>query len=537
MAGVMPQGARALLVALALWLAPGAPVALQAQEPPAGLIPLKILALNDLHGGLDSGRQVGGRAVGGAAYLAAYMKQRAAGAQNAVIVGAGDMVGASPPISGLLRDEPTVRVLNAIGLSINAAGNHEFDRGTEELFRLANGGCQPETGCFEGARYTTISTNVLVETTGQTLFSPYVLRDIQGVPVAFIGATNDDVPRITVAGAVRGLQFGDAAQRVNATVAALKAQGVRAMVVLVHQGGSVDRATRQLTGPVADFVDRLDPEVDLVVSSHTHQGYATRRNGILVTQGFSYGTAFVDADLLLDPATGDVVDARAQVVTTYQDQVEPDPEVQAIVDEAARQVGPRINRVVGTSTGNLTRNQTRGGETALGNLVADSYRWATGAQIGMTNPGGLRTDLRSGDLTWGALYAVTPFANGVESLTLTGEQLYATFNQQWSVEAGGGERYRPLQVSGLRVVWDGRRPMGDRIVLLTLESGAVVQRNGRYTVATNSFIAPGGDGFDALAVGRDRQSAGVDVDALVAYVESLPKPFTLRSEGRITRLD
>jgi 5'-nucleotidase len=502
-----------------------------------GLVPIKILAVNDLHGGLDTGRQVSGRPVGGAAFLAAHMRARAASHPNVLVVGAGDMVGASPPISALLQDEPTIRVMNALDFVVNAPGNHEFDEGVDEFIRLRDGGCHPTTGCFEGSRVQQISANIVVEATGEPLLPPFHVEEVQGVPIAFIGATHIDVPIITTAGAVQGLVFPDPATEINRYVQEVMAQGIRAIVVLIHEGGSVDGASGRLTGPITGTIEALDPEVDVIVSAHTHQGYATHHAGKLVTQGFSYSTAFVDIDLQVDPNTRDVAEAQAEVVTTYNDAVEPDPEIQAIVDEAEGLVAPQVSHVVGVAAGSVTREQDRAGESALGNLIADAFRWKTGTQIGMVNPGGIRENIRAGEVTWGQLFSVQPFGNNLVSMTLTGDQLYALFNQQWSAQPDGTERYRPLQVSGIRATWDGRRPRGDRVVSLALEDGQPIDRAARYGVTVNSFMAGGGDGFTVLEQGEDRQVGGVDLDAFVEYVEQVSQPFGARVEGRITRVD
>jgi 5'-nucleotidase len=518
-----------LLAAAGLLLAP--PPRVNGDE----LVALRILAVNDLHGAIDTGRVIGGRPVGGAAYLAAHLQRHGAGQPNVLLVGAGDLVGGSPPISALLHEEPTMRALNAMGFQLNTPGNHDFDRGTDEFLRLNQGGCHTDAACFEGAAFPSISANIVVAATGQTLLPPYRMYDVDGVPVAFIGAVMAQVPDTTVAGAVDGLLFLDPATAINRYVPELQAQGVHAMVVLVHEGGFYDRATRELSGPITATVDALDPDVDVVVSAHTHQGYVVRRNGKLVTQAYSNGTAFADIDLRLDPATGEVVNSAAGLVTTYNDEVDPDPAVQAIVDDAAQQVAPVVNRVVGSAAAPVTRSANRAGESGLGDLVADAFREVAGAQIGMTNPGGLRDDLPAGQLTWGDLFQAQPFGNQVVALTVTGEQLDTLFNAQWSIEAGDTERYRPTQVSGLQVTWDSRRPLGDRIVSLTLPGGDPVDPAARYRVAVNSFMAGGGEGYDVLLAATDATVVGVDLDVLVAYVAQLPQPFMRRPEGRIVR--
>ncbi len=508
-----------------------------AAEPLDGLATVHILAINDLHGAIDSGRRVSGRPVGGAAALASYLKERSLGRTDTVLVGVGDMVGGSPPVSALLHDEPTVRVLNQIGLTINTPGNHEFDHGVAEFYRLSEGGCFAPTTCFEGARYHQVSANILDAETDEPILAPYELRTFDGVPVAFIGATQASTPSTVIAGAVDGLTFPDPAERINHYVGALQAQGVHAFVVLIHEGGFLDRQTHGLTGPITATLDGLDPDVDVVLTSHTHQGYVTRYGGKLVTQAYANGTAFADVRLSIERATDDVVDARASLVTTYADGANPDPAVQAIVDSAEAQVAPLVERVVGTAASTIMRALNRAGESAEGNLIADAFRWRMGTQIGILNSGGLRTNLEAGPVTWGALFAAQPFGNDLFALTMTGEQLYALYNGQWVIEADGGERYRPNQTSGLNVVWDGRRPRGDRIVSLALESGEPVERSAQYSVAVNSFMAGAWEGYDALERAMDRQQGPTDLEALVAYVEQLPQPFTARIEGRVSRLD
>jgi 5'-nucleotidase len=499
-----------------------------------GAVSLKLLAVNDLHGGLDTGRQVGNRPAGGAAYLAAHLKKHAEGHANVLVVGAGDMVGGSPPISGLLRDAPVIRAMNEMGFVLNTPGNHEFDRGVDEFFARQNGGCIPDVGCFEAARFKQISANIVVEATGEPLLPPYHVEDVEGVPVAFIGATHSAVRTIVVAGAVDGLTFPEPAAEINRYVRELKAQGVRAIVVLIHEGGFLENG--RLTGPFTEVVEDLDPEVDLVVSAHTHQRYAIRHADKLITQGGSYSTAFVDVDLTLDRETRDVTHSWAEVVTTFND-VEPDPVVRAIVNQADAAVAPRVNRVVGQTIQRITADQNRAGESALGNLIADAHRWKMGTQIAMTNPGGIRAPLEAGDVTWGALFSIQPFGNDLVKMTLTGEQLYLLFNQQWSIQPDGSERYRPLQVSGLRVTWDGQRPFGDRIVQLVLSDGRPIDRAASYSVTVNSYMAGGGDALAALPEGTERQTGPVDVEAFVEYVEQLPRPFNSAVEGRVTRVD
>jgi 5'-nucleotidase len=521
----------AITVALLLLFTPWSAVA---QDD---LLQVKIQAINDLHGGIDSSRRVGNRQIGGAAYLATAMNERAAGHPHVLRVGAGDMVGASPAVSAMLQDEPTIRVLNSLGLLVNTPGNHELDEGIAEFFRLSNGGCHQVTGCFEGARFKQISANIVVDATGEPLLPPYHVEYVDGVPIAFIGATHTDVPQTVMAGAVDGLSFADPAISINRYVNQLQGRGVHAFVVLIHSGAEIDRNDGRIGGPFIQTVEALDKDVDLVISAHTHQGYTSRVAGKLVTQAFSYGSAFADVDVTIDRQSGDIVSSWAEIINAPVTGVTPDPEVSAIVADAQSRVAPLVSREVASTTRALSPNQERSGESALGNLIADAFRWKTGARIGMTNPGGIRAPLPAGPVSWGQVFAVQPFGNELVSMDLAGYQLQSLFEQQWTIQSDGSIRYRPLQVSGLRVVWDGSLPLGERIISLTLDDGTPLQPDALYRVTVNSFMASGGDGFSTFIDGSHREFGVVDVNALVEYIEQLPQPIDPKIEGRITRRD
>ena len=282
-------------------------------------VEVQILALNDFHGNLlppgGSGGRVGATLAGGAAYLATHIENLEATNANTMVVSAGDLIGASPIQSALFHDEPTIEAMNEIGLDLNAVGNHEFDEGATELLRMANGGCHPTDGCqdgtpFGGADFDFLAANVVNTATGETLFAPYAIRNFNGAKVAFIGMTLEGTPLIVSAAGIQGLEFRDEADTVNALVPELREQGVEAIVVLVHEGGSPTalniNGCAGVTGPIVDVVNRLDPEVDLVVSGHTHQPYNCVFNGIPTTSAYSFGRLVTDIDMRVDRATKDV---------------------------------------------------------------------------------------------------------------------------------------------------------------------------------------------------------------------------------------
>ena len=524
----------AVLVAAMLFPA----VAASAGDGDGGqVVRLQLLAINDFHGALQS-RTLGGRPIGGAAVLAAYWDRWEQEARKdgftTLRVGVGDLVGASPPVSALLQDEPTIEALNRMHLLFSAVGNHEFDEGVAELRRLQEGGCHPATGCFAGARFRYLTANVVDAETGEPLFPPYAVVRVRGIPVGFIGVTLKETPTIVTPTGVAGLRFLDEAESVNRYVAELKRQGVETIVVLLHQGGEGDRRGGPVTGAVVPIVAAMDDEVDVVLSAHTHRGYWGTVDGKLVTQAYSGGTAFADVDLVLDRATGDVIEKRARIVDTYADVppgTEPDKQIARLVDRAQERVEPVINRVVGTAAAGITRQQTPAGESELGNLIADAQRWAMGTQVAFMNPGGIRADIAAGEVTWGELYEVQPFGNDLVKMTLTGAQIERLLEQQWL-----NQPYpRILQVSGLTYRWDPGKPAGDRVDPADIRiGGEPLDLDARYTVTANSFIAAGGDNFTVFTEGQDRVVGPVDIDALVRYVEQLPQPFDARVEGRIT---
>jgi 5'-nucleotidase len=525
-------------------------------------VPVKLLGFNDFHGQITATRKVAGRPVGGAAVLASYLEAAEALAPSrTLIVHAGDHVGASPPESALLQDEPAIDFLN--GLSnrecrrefklnpfcnvVGTIGNHELDEGRAELHRLLEGGTYA-AGPFldapwRGARFPVISSNVVDAKTGAPIAPPFVVKIVNGVPIGFIGAILHDAPSVILPESIKGLRFLDEAETANHYARVLRALGVRSIVLLLHQGGfqtsyagQTDAGAPAVTGSIVDIVSRLDDEFDLVVSGHTHAFTNTILKtaggaSVLVTQAFSYSTAFTDIDLEIDPVTLDVVSKTARVVTTYGDEgpgLTPDPIAADLVKRATDKVGPIVQRVVGTAAADVSRAASASGESALGDLIADAQRASLGTDVAFMNPGGIRTDVAAGPVTWGALFAVQPFGNTLTRLTLSGQQIVDVLNQQWSTDPNG----RFLQVSGLAYTWDGSRAASDRVVGVTV-GGKSLDRAASYTVTVNNFLATGGDGFKAFTGGTVDSGGPSDLDALVAYVAALSQPFQAPPGNRI----
>ena len=530
-----------------------------AQEPSAP-IDVEILAINDFHGHLrpppggirisdptDRTRKITVSA-GGSEHMATLVKDLRAQHKNTAFVAAGDLIGASPFLSALFRDELTIEALSMMGLEYSAVGNHEFDKGKDELLRMQNGGCHPTKGCqgphpFLGARFRYLAASTVDKSTGKTLFPPYAIKEFDGVPVAFIGLTLKGTPDIVVPSGVAGLEFADEADTVNALVPQLKQRGIEAIVVLIHEGGFPTGDYNEcpgISGPIVDIVRKFDKAVGLVVSGHTHRAYICVIDGRLVTSGDQYGTIVTQIDLKLDPRTRNIVSAKANNLIVRTDVYAKDPEQTSLIAAYDQLARPLADRKVGSITATLSREQGPAGESVLGDVVADAQLAATradmdgGAAIAFMNPGGLRVDLlktADGTVTYAELFACQPFNNSLVTLTLTGAQIKTLLEQQWLVPA-------PLILhvsNGFAYAWDAARPAGDRVPAAQIVlNGQPIEPSAHYRVTVNSFLADGGDGFTVLREGTERRSGGLDVEALSAYFEA-NSPVSPRPLDRVRR--
>jgi 2',3'-cyclic-nucleotide 2'-phosphodiesterase / 3'-nucleotidase / 5'-nucleotidase len=497
-----------------------------------GFTKVQLLGINDLHGQLDYSTKVNGETVGGIEYLAAYLKQREALNPNTLMLHAGDAVGASRPVSALLQDEPTIRFLNEIGFDLGTIGNHEFDEGVAEMLRLINGGPHKSTvekyGAFEGANFPYIAANVVYEKTGKNILNPYVIKEVDGVKIGFIGVVTTETPSIVTASGVAGVKFTDEVEAINKYTAELKSQGIEAIVVLAHNPGTSATDGSKPTGEVVQFANEVDDEVDVIFGAHDHKYLNSTVDGKLLVQSYSYGTAFSDIDLMIDPVTKDIVAKKAEIVSTFQKGIQPDAKIKAELAEYQAEIAPITGQVVGEAAVELTRTANEAGESALGNLIADSMRDATKSDFAFMNSGGIRDNLNQGPITWGELFAIQPFGNDVVTITVTGEQIRTLLNQQFAAD-----RNRIMAVSGLKYTWSVEKPLGEKVLDIFLPNGKKIDPKAEYTIAVNNFMADGGDGYTILKQGKDRKVWLTDLDTLVNYVKAQNKPITAAIEGRI----
>ncbi len=529
---------------------------------------VQLLSINDFHGYLEPPQGSSGRVVvddagttvdaGGAEYLATHVRQLRAQREQrySVMLSTGDNVGASPLLSALFHDEPTIEFLNLLGTFASATGNHEYDEGIAELQRLQRGGCHPQDGCYDedgfgGARFTYLSANVRDERTGRLVMPAFAVKRLErGLSVGFIGVPLEETPSIVTASGVAGLEFEDEVEATDRAVRALRARGVRAIVLLLHQGDStafpaLPNTCNTLPGPARQIAEQVDAEVDAVFSGHSHQQYSCvvddpRGNPRPLIQGASYGRLISEIDLTLDRRTRDVVRNRtvAQNHVVTRD-VPKDPRTTALIEKYRVLADPIANRQIGTTTAEITNTPNAAGESPLGDLIADAQLAATaapdrgGAQIAFMNPGGIRNTLNAGPVTYGEAFAVQPFNNYLVTMTLTGAQIKTLLAQQFNNPEPG--RSRILQVSAgftYTYAWSGSGPATITDVAL---NGTPIDDAATYRVTVNSFLADGGDNFPVLREGTDRLVGGLDIDALVAYLEAAG-PVSPPAADRIRRI-
>ncbi|HJQ13874.1 MAG TPA: bifunctional metallophosphatase/5'-nucleotidase [Anaerolineales bacterium] len=546
-------------------------------DPPGQLVQLQLLAFNDYHGYLESGGNpgpgtIGADAAGGGEFLSTKLSQLRQGKKYSFTVAAGDLIGGSPFLSGLFHDEPSVESLNAMKVDVSSVGNHEFDEGVAELLRMQNGGCHPVDGCYfpnapyAGANFQWLAANVVNNETEETALPPYWIKNIESVKVAFIGMTLEDTDTLVAQAGIEGWSFLDEAETANALVPELQSQGVQAIIVLLHEGGSQTPPSSPvntcvgISGPIVDINSALDPAIDVVITGHTHLPYNCllpdpAGNPRMVTSAFSFGRVVSEFNLVIDKRTKDVRRDLSTAVNhpVIQSQLTRDPAITAIINKWKVLSDPLGSQEVGRITGDIKRafvgsSEDRGSESNAGNLIADAQLWATlvnGAQIAFMNPGGIRSDLNyaksgneavDGIVTYAEAFTFQPFSNILQTIPMTGAQIIDVLEQQCQ-PAGVSRPFLHLGVS-TGFTYDLTKTFGPvdhdnnpstapvnsctSISVTNVKlNGADLDPNATYIVTINSFLADGGDNFTvfrqvdpALRVG-----GGIDLDALIEYMD------------------
>jgi 5'-nucleotidase len=574
------------IVLMALLALPGAATAKQPDTH------VQLLAINDLHGHLapntpgtiqvgccnpvvSGGVQTGWTQktvpAGGIAYLATHIKSLRATNANTITVGAGDLIGASPLVSALFHDEPTIEALNSLGLDVSGVGNHEFDEGVDELLRMRYGnqhggdGCHPVDGCqdgtpFGGSIFEYLAANVFFADTDTTILPPYEVHKVGDAKIAFIGLTFEGTPTVVTPSAVAGLEFRPEVQTVNALVDELREeQRVNAFVVLLHQGGvqrppsppsspattptgdeytDVNRCVN-FSGPEMEQIAAgIDPRVSVIVSAHTHQPYVCRMSGKLVTSAASFGRLVTDIDLTIDGKSGDITAATASNRIVTQD-VPRDKQAKRILDKYTALSAPLANRVIGSISADIRSardnpsGQNAAGEQPMGDVIADAMLEATtptdfgGAVAAFMNSGGVRAGLlfnqisggeQPGQVTYGEAFTVQPFGNTIVVKTCTGQQIYDVLNQQFNNPAAGSNR---IMLPSANVHYQWTTSGGPHVVdgSVSFDGGATpIDKAATYRIAVNNFMADGGDNYTVFRSCTEPLGGEVDLDAFGRYL-------------------
>ncbi|PWG09413.1 bifunctional metallophosphatase/5'-nucleotidase [Streptomyces sp. V2] len=543
---------------------------------------VQLLSFNDLHGNLEPPSGSSGRVTelqpdgttktidaGGVEYLATHLRNARKGNAYSVTAAGGDMVGASPLISGLFHDEPTIEALNKLDLDVTSVGNHEFDEGAKELARLQKGGCHPKDGCytdtkFTGADFPYLAANVLDEKTNKPILKPYWVWRKNGVKVGFIGVTLEDTPGVVSAEGVKGLTFKDEVETINKYARELQRQGVRSIVALIHEGGlpasqsynydcDAPGAGDGISGPIADIAKNVTPAVDALVTGHTHAAYVCTINDPagkprMVTSAASFGRLYTDTTLTYDRWTGDIartaVKSANHVVTR---DVPKAPDMTQLIDKWNTLAAPIGNRAIGYISADIPNTGT---ESPAGDLIADAQlAYGKGldpeTDLALMNPGGVRAGFTyaakgaegDGVVTYAEGFTVQPFANTVNLQNFTGAQVVQILKEQVS----GANTASPkvlLPSANLRYTLDLTKSGADRVLTDTIRlNGAAIDPAATYRVATNSFLAGGGDGFPTLGQGTNDLVGSDDLSALAQYLtanSSAGTPLTPPTADRIT---
>lgn len=518
---------------------------------------ITILGINDFHGRIMPNP---GNGEAGAAVMVGKIKALEASNPNTVFAAAGDLIGASTFESFVQQDKPTIDVFNAAGLDVSAAGNHEFDKGYADLMNRVLAPYDATTNPYGGANWEYLAANVRKASDNSHALPDRWITTVNGVKIGFVGAVTEDLPSLVSPDGISGLTVTSIVSEVNASADALEAEGADVVIMLVHEGAATTDISAATDDSVFGRIVRgVDGSVDAIISGHTHLAYDHRipvpdwqSQGRTVTarpvvSAGQYGVNLNKLDLTVNvdpdsnPATHDSeITAINSAIVPLLGSAAPDAATQTIVDAAkaeadklgSRKLGSLRNPFVRASLVDGTEN--RGGESTLGNLAAEIYRWATrspvygGAEIGFINPGGLRKDMLGNaaggypaDLTYQQAAGTQPFANTLVTMKLTGAQIKTLLEQQWQRNDKGEVPSKPFfrlgTSRGFAYTYDPTRPEGDRITAMWLHDRRIAPTD-VHSVVTNAFLASGGDNFRAFREGTNKRDSGqVDLEATVAY--------------------
>ncbi|WP_454861830.1 bifunctional metallophosphatase/5'-nucleotidase [Peribacillus frigoritolerans] len=477
-------------------------------------IQLQLLGVNDFHGQLNKYQMVSGTKAGGAEYLAAYLKKYKQENTNTLLVHAGDMVGGSPPISSQFQDEPTIEFLNLLHFDVGTPGNHELDEGVNEMKRLIHGGFNKKTGYFQGANTAYSSANIIDRKSGTPLLPPYVIKQMDGIDIGFIGVVTKETNMYVSPENRKEVEITDEVSAINRTVKLLKEKGIEVIVVLAHDSAKSEKAGANSTGALVEMAPKIDDEVDVIFAGHSHEYANTVAAGKLIVQAYSNGKAFSQVKLEIDPYSKMIVKKQAKIIATSHHHIKPDEETVALLNKYRKRLGSNFNQVIGEMPEEIKRNQDADGESPLAKMIAESEREAMGVDIAFVHQGEMRKSLKKGKINVEDLYTNVPMGHNVSKLILTGDQIKLALEQQWTKDYENR-----LQTVGLTYDWEAKAPIGRRVVVLKDKKGQEIQPNNEYEVAVSNYLASGGDNFTAFEQGRLVESGPQVVTALIRHIQ------------------
>jgi 5'-nucleotidase len=476
---------------------------------------VQLLVVNDFHGQLDKYHTVLGTVTGGAEYLAAYLKKYKKVNPSTILIHAGDMTGASPPISSQFRDQPTIEFMNILHFDVGTLGNHEFDHGVNAMKHLIYGGYNQKTGYFQGTKTAYISANIIDKKTNSPLFPPYFIKHIDGMKIGFIGVVTTETNHYVTPENRQQVNIIDEVSAINRTVKVLKDKGVKAIVVLAHISAKSDLTGGNPIGALVKMAPQIDKEVDVIFAGHSHDYANTVADGKLIVQALAYGKAFSQVNITIDRKTKDIVEKNAKIILTSHDQIEPDSQTHAFLKKYKQKLGKKFYKNIGKLPWDVTRYHDVNGNSPLAKMIAEAERKAMGTEIAFVHQGEMRGNLKKGNITLLDLYTALPFGHTVKKILLTGKQIKLALEQQWR---GKSAPYM-LQTLGLTYNWDPEASIGNHILSIKDSNSQELQPDKEYYVALSNFLASGGDKFTAFRKGRTIKTGPLVVEALSNFIK------------------
>jgi 5'-nucleotidase len=476
------------------------------------MVKVQLLGMNDFHGQLNTYQEIFGQKVGGAEYVAAYINKLKLQQKHTLLVHAGDMIGASPPISALYQDEPTIEFLNLLNVDIGTLGNHEFDNGVQEMQRLLSEGHDKS---YNGTTTSYISANVIEKKTNSPLFPAFTIKEINGIKIGFIGVVTTETNDFVVYKNREQVDIIDEVTAINQATKQLMSKGVKAIVVLAHVSAKSNLTGDNPEQAMVKMAPLIHDEVDVIFAGHNHAFANTLVDDKLIVQGYSYGKAISQVQLELDSRSGEIIKKNANIHLTLHEFIEPDKETIELINKYKSKLNYKMDEVIMTATKSISRKKDKQGESLLAIKITKSMMEEMNTDIAFIHHGGIRLSLNKGDITVADIYRSLPFNHKVVKIKLTGKQIKAVLEQQWK-----NNKENLLQTGGVSYHIEENTKAGGKIKDLRDNKGKEIIPSQVYTVAISDYLALGGDGFTAFKTGKIISTGAMIKDVFIKYIKN-----------------